>query len=353
MSNRDRLIKSINALGRKNKASVLIPMGSKPTPTPRKRIQSLKSTESIVERPNELQDIHQWQIKWIEEYAHSRQEANVKLMSERALNEQQANEIVTLKAKIEQQNVLLTQMLEKLEKKSERISKYKTKYMEAQTLLNTPKPQCVDLFTNTSPILTDNSIYATHFIGQLAPTTAQPKVTCITDRSEPTIEIEETTAQPKVLAKSKEKKDVCAVSPLGKHKLADLEPVLMGNKIYVTCIMDRSEPTIKIEETTAQQKMLAKPKMKKGESKGKLKCPDCNYTAEKKYDVDVHRAEFCRTKPIKDRKCKYCSKMFTRRGLRVHLGQFLNGKHTPKGKHMNVSFDDHKAYLDEIKAEVK
>lgn len=97
---------------------------------------------------------------------------------------------------------------------------------------------------------------------------------------------------------------------------------------------------------------ISKKKVNAMEPLVKYKCPDCQYIARKKDALAVHRAEHCINPPIKDRICKFCGKLFTRRGLRVHMNQYVNEKHIPSGKHKGVSLADHKAYLDEIKAEI-
>lgn len=84
-------------------------------------------------------------------------------------------------------------------------------------------------------------------------------------------------------------------------------------------------------------------------SSTKFKCPDCTYTTNRKHTLKVHRQEFCKTQPVKDRTCKFCLKKFTRNGLRIHLNQFLRQKHTAKGKHANVELTQIQLYLDEVK----
>lgn len=103
------------------------------------------------------------------------------------------------------------------------------------------------------------------------------------------------------------------------------------------------------------QKATTKPRpvrVNKKSPTSKYKCADCVFTTNKKHTFVVHQAEFCKNPPIKDRKCNYCGKMFTRRALRVHINQFVNNKHKPRGPHSNVSLADHKYYLDQIKAEI-
>lgn len=84
----------------------------------------------------------------------------------------------------------------------------------------------------------------------------------------------------------------------------------------------------------------------------KYRCPDCVFITNKKDSLVGHRVEFCVNPPIKDRDCKFCGKGFTRRGLRVHMDQYVTKKHKPSGKHKNVSSKDHLAYLDQIKSEM-
>lgn len=107
--------------------------------------------------------------------------------------------------------------------------------------------------------------------------------------------------------------------PLAKRKCRDVKTILV----------EKFEPTIKTEQTAAyhSKKMLAKSGTKEEKyiaSKYKRhKCPDCDYSTDKRNALSVHRSEFCITPPVKDRKCKYCLKDFTRRALRVHLDQYV------------------------------
>lgn len=120
----------------------------------------------------------------------------------------------------------------------------------------------------------------------------------------------------------------------------------------ITTPVNAIESQITPVKIRTPKKVLAKSKKETNAKRSicKHKCPDCEYSTNKKDTLNVHRAEFCVTPSIKNRQCNFCNKFFTRRGLRVHINQYVIKKHTPSGRHKNVSFTNHKEYLDEIKA---
>lgn len=73
-------------------------------------------------------------------------------------------------------------------------------------------------------------------------------------------------------------------------------------------------------------------------------CPHCSYYTSKKSSMDDHVAEFCENSPVKNKQCKICFKMFTRRGLRIHFNNFTTGKHFPRGEHADFTPEDHEFF---------
>lgn len=272
MSNRDWLIKSINAIGRRNKSGIVLqPIQPKPrTPSkPKKNVPN-------VHPPSLLDADKMWQINWMEQFAQSREEA-------RSINQKQLMEIEDLKTKVAKQNDMLIRLSKCLDKKNMRIKKYKTEC--AKTL----QPVRIDATTNTEILPPVRVDAATN-------TEIWPPVRVEAARNPQTL-------QPKYLKVEK------------------------------------------VNPTTLKQ---ADMKL----AKQKFRCPDCNLDFGKKDTLLVHRTEFCINPPIKDRKCKFCDKVFTRRALRVHLNQYVTSKHKPSGKHKHIPLADHMAYLDEIKSEL-
>lgn len=148
------------------------------------------------------------------------------------------------------------------------------------------------------------------------------------------------------------KKLLSTIPPKCAQVSTNIGPILSQMPSHTSTTVNALQPQIisKPNRPTTNSEKSVRAK----ETLDNLKCPDCSYIARKKDALTVHRTEFCINKPIKDRPCKFCSKLFaTRRALRVHINQYLNGKHTPSGDHKSVSLADHKAYLDEIKDEIK
>lgn len=88
-------------------------------------------------------------------------------------------------------------------------------------------------------------------------------------------------------------------------------------------------------------------------------CPDCGRTLKKKYNLETHRREHCKEsieKKEKKMKCPVCDLVYTYNGLRSHLNQFTGNKkvkHIARGVHSEVSPEDHKSILDDIKNKYK
>lgn len=78
----------------------------------------------------------------------------------------------------------------------------------------------------------------------------------------------------------------------------------------------------------------------------KFKCEECEYATNKsssfKDHMEVHN------RPEKTSECAICEKLFTKRGLRLHINNYIRGKHKPTGKHASFSIDKHEKYRDSL-----
>lgn len=232
-------------------------------------------------------------------------------------------------------------MSNRIAKKNEQINEYKTRCIAAETVLNTMKVSRVEVSTNTESDLVESLSHTTTSV-QLS-------------ESKP-IEIQLNNGP--ILVES------------GSHTIEIVEPidfeVVEPKPINSEHIQTQpTEPdsmeleqigldiqTLPIEMQPFEAQIETVPVNENANVFHKHKCPECNYSTDKLDTLKVHQSEFCVTPPIKNRTCKFCCKTFTRRGLRVHMNQFVTGKHQPKGKHKDVSLVEHKAYLNVIKAEV-
>lgn len=84
--------------------------------------------------------------------------------------------------------------------------------------------------------------------------------------------------------------------------------------------------------------------------KKKYSCTECNdFSTNKKSSFDDHRAEFCKTKAVKNMRCPICDQHHTYRSLRVHLNYYTSSNCQPKGAHAGYTQDYHKKLLTEHK----
>lgn len=72
-----------------------------------------------------------------------------------------------------------------------------------------------------------------------------------------------------------------------------------------------------------------------------LKCPNCDYTCDRRHRLATHCAEHCISKPKKESLCLICGKRFTHNGLRAHLRNFMNSDRASRGIHSRFSIEHH------------
>lgn len=309
MSNRQRLMNSINKLGKKSKAVVRLPV------TPAMNHQRHVPTNT------------DWQINWINEFAACKEEA---MSTKNKLEE----EMKGMAAKLKKQHEMLVKTSRLLEKKDQKIAKYKSRWIEAAKKVesvevgtNTDQKECVDMGTNTE----------------------QKQVQCV--------DVATNTDNTAV-----EQFDVeLNTDPFPSEVLSSgNDASMLVDHDYAIKFTRQSTSHVSIEQTAANSSdrmVLCDEQGGENEAEWKdlkiYKCPNCDYTTSKSDNLKTHRAESCVDAPHRDRKCKYCQKMFTRRQLRVHINNYVRAAHNPTGSHRNVSMDEHVEYLAEIKAEVK
>lgn len=256
-------------------------------------------------------------------FAQSKEEASEKLQHEKLLNAERMDRIAKLQKKNAQQNGMLLKLSELLSKKNLRINKYKSRCLEYEEKMKSMLSQHVDVCTNTETI-------------------AQPQLVDAYSNTEQIVQYVDvhTNTEP-------------------------IEPMSIGTP-FDDMFNQTSEPTSNLmsdlnpHDSAAQihplesgKKSTTRNKEGGGTRLAKHNCPDCPFSTNKLDTLLVHRAEFCVNPPTKDRVCKYCGKQFTRRGLRVHINQYVANKHKATGKRKGVSLAEHQAYLDEIKAEIQ
>lgn len=78
-------------------------------------------------------------------------------------------------------------------------------------------------------------------------------------------------------------------------------------------------------------------------------CHNCDKIYNKKSTYDDHVAEFCIESGDKDMKCPICPKMFTCRGLRLHLNHFATGKHKATKQHSKYTPQQHQILCNLLK----
>lgn len=88
------------------------------------------------------------------------------------------------------------------------------------------------------------------------------------------------------------------------------------------------------------QKMTPSPTIKK------FKCEECEYATNKSSSFKDHMQ--VHNRPEKIFKCAICKKLFTQRGLRLHINNYVRGQHKPTGKHALLSIAKHKEYRDSL-----
>lgn len=325
MPGRLRLMKSINKLGHNNKSAIRLSIPAKP-----QKLHEPTKDAFHCGLTDQLDVDAQWQIKWMEQFAKSREDCSAKLQNQQLQSKKQADKITELLEKTAKQHEMLARVSNCLNKKNDRINKYKSRWIEAEKKLKSMKKKHVDVSINT-----DTSCF------HCADASTNTDSFC------------------------SQNSNFDATEPVSSHStITDNLPTQISTGCEYNepfSIETPSSNTDSVNELN-QQFTVARAKLphtKKRLSKHKTayepryKCRDCPYTTNKSDTFKVHCEEFCVNAPTKDRECKYCgkSKWFTRRGLRTHVNNYVTNKHKPGGKHKNVSLDEHLEYLAEIKAE--
>lgn len=323
MSNRLGLMKSINKLGRQNKGAIKIPIPAKYAPQSYEP-HTVTTNDIHMSPPEQLGPIETWQVNWMNQFAQSRNEYNENLKKEQFLNDE-------LKVKLAKQNELLKRLLKCLDKRNNQIQKYKNRCVKAKMLkptvtiaTNTDLNNPVDASTNTQLMeFTDASTNTQlmKFVDASTNTILLKSVDVATNTDSTQIPGSE-------IGCGTSATDIGSVPLDAATNIKSSEIQYPG---FETTHMSQVNSTLPL---------------------AKYKCPDCSYSTNKKHTLVVHQAEFCINPPIKDRECKFCRKSFTRRALRVHINQYVTCLRNRTGEHKDVSIDEHKMYLNEIKAEI-
>lgn len=327
-------------MGAKNKGAIRLPI---------KRERFVSSSKSNERSANEyhvgqpqMDASQEWQIEWMNQFAQSRNEANMKLQNAMLLNERQLDKIATLKGKNSRQHEVLVKFTELLNKKNMRINKYKTRCIEYKEKLKPKQSHLVDKCTFTEP----NEL--------IVPISTQVPSQCVHCLNSADLSTNMKPVQPtesiEPMSIEMPSHDVPSMNDLDLQETADLVQPIESIELMSSEMPKHDVPSINgmdPQETVEQ----VEPK-KSINSNAKHKCTDCPKTFSKLDGLLVHRAEFCVNPAIKDRECKFCGKKYTRRALRVHINQYVTNKHKPKGKHSNVSMAEHQVYLAQIKAEI-
>lgn len=259
-----------------------------PLPPAKKKLPPLTKIPKVTPKPTPKPTIRpkikcaeiDWQIKWMNEFDASRRELNGSIGELKEENKKKSSEIDALKKQIDDQNKLMTKLMDKLDAKNVKIKKIKDKC----ALSHKEKVECVDMVTQMDAITTKDASTQTDLI------------------------------------ESDDKPGISASIQL-----------LPEHHEYATT------PRKTVEKAVPKKE----PKL--------LRCPDCTYFTTKKSSLDDHREESCINKPIKNMQCKICLKFFTYRSLRVHLNQYVSGKHKHRDEHAKYTPEQHKTLLDEHK----
>lgn len=79
-------------------------------------------------------------------------------------------------------------------------------------------------------------------------------------------------------------------------------------------------------------------------------CSKCFKVFKKKSSLDDHMSETaCAGDKQLDWQCEVCNKMFTYRGLRVHISQYVTQKHAARGEHGKLTNAEHQTLLQKHK----
>lgn len=350
MPDRTSLIKKINAMGRKNKEAIKLPLPKKAS---KPRSICTPRTTQASPPPPPLQTVtvdQEWQINWINQFDVFRKQSNAEVEKQRLLTVEQAKEIAALRATVAKQNEMLTQMSKHMYEKSERhLNQMKNLGLAAEGIstllkrLSSEEKSTFDTVFLGQNVEPESDVDKTWIDLNLIPyVAAQPIWSQILDGSNASSIPSEFTAANTL--------DDITQPNIDSHTAFETDANMQNSPTSQSEINFELKPTVQAT-ANCPKKFSARSKTKVN-TNAKYKCPDCEFVAIKSDALNVHRAEFCITPPIKNRECKFCHKMFTRRALRVHMNHFVNLKHKPSGKHKNVSLAEHKAYLDAIKSEI-
>lgn len=79
------------------------------------------------------------------------------------------------------------------------------------------------------------------------------------------------------------------------------------------------------------------------------RCSNCAYYSAKKYNVMKHETSSHGVKAVRDMQCQVCKKLFDYDGLRCHLNYSIPGKYKSKNEHSELTQQEHKMMLLELK----
>lgn len=321
MYDRTNLLKSINKLAGRKKSAVKLPV-----PTKQQKVRDPATKDVHIGLPLQLNATHDWQIEWINQFDQSRKEANEQIKTEQLLNKKHTDRIAVLLKKNAKHHAMLVKVSKCLDKKDHKISKYKNRWIQAKEEIKSMQRECADVAINTDPLpkKIDVSTETEQFSSQM-----RVDMAINTDPLPNRIDVATETNQ--------------FSEQMRADEATTAEP--SPSQMDVDVAADTDQFSSENQNTTSNELDQLVLELK-------YKCPDCPRYFDKSDNLKVHRKEFCVTPPVKDRQCKYCQKMFTRRSLRVHINNYVANQHKPTGKHRNVSLDSHLQYLAEIKAEV-
>lgn len=336
MPNRSRLANKINMLVKKGKHGIKIPVAAK---IQTRRAPASKELDQI----EELAAKTEWQINWMNQFAQTKEQAQVKINEQQSLNKELEDNIRELKKKVAKQHDMLVKTSALLDKKDRQINKYKSRAIEAKKyadMATNTDPMCADIATNTETAAKQPHV---DMATNTDPLSGPMCVDVVTNTDPVSCQLHMDVVANPLSA------DVYIHQMSSDHDYAIKYTEQSSQVSFQAASHQSNEQAVanehQDENDDAYQDRSANLEIQK--------CPDCSYETNKRDNMKTHRAESCVTKPNRNRPCKFCDKMFTRRQLRVHLNNYVRDQHKPTGKHRNFSLADHVAYLNEIKAERK